>query len=570
MSSSGVTETRALVVDDEPLIRGLTIRALSQEGFTCDVAVDGLHAHNALEAGRYDVVITDLRMPNRHGHALATEILATANRPLLIVLTGMLEPRLAKDLIARGVDLVEFKPVHFPLFAAKVRGLLNRRKAEAADQPSVGREPPPLRGAVSAPPPEVPASSPERNDVESKLNNLAKIVPVSQAAVDVFNMTSSNAYEPEEVAQAIARESSLSADVLRLANSAFYNTTGIKILDLAEGVVRIGYKRTGELALATSALAPLSQNLLPWMNMELAWRRSVAAGAAMDLLLASSEHADAQDGLFLGAIMHYMGRIALGMLFPQYYPSLVDACQQHHGLLAEREQQAFQVNHGEVAARLLKSWNIPAGVYEPLAYLCHDYALLARLSEPLRTKVELLKLAVLIGGIAMGPWEPWERLELPSASVLRRLEIAGFSTLINKTRTSAEKIISFRAQSWGAKKPAPPVATADPPPRELAYCSLASEPFDLLAEVLVGMGLTLRPCDGHALAVEKAVLVNCLGTPAQYAAASLRHASASGKRLIITDPAEMNAYATLGPAMALGGSYAALAAACRALAAAAG
>lgn len=119
---------RALVVDDEPQIRRLTTMSLTKEGFVCDVAGDGAQAEKQLSDRKYDVVITDLRMPQHNGHALAVALLEHAERPLIVVLTGVAEPKLAKDLLARGIDDIVFKPIDFPMFAAKVRSLVNRRR----------------------------------------------------------------------------------------------------------------------------------------------------------------------------------------------------------------------------------------------------------------------------------------------------------------------------------------------------------------------------------------------------------------------------------------------------------
>ncbi|NOX53989.1 MAG: HDOD domain-containing protein [Planctomycetes bacterium] len=118
---------RGLIVDDEEPIRRLLARALSCEGIECDQAADGRQAFERYRSRRYDVVVTDLRMPNRHGHALCVDLLKASNRPLIVVLTGVIEPRLVRDLLARGVDDVEFKPVDFRAFAAKIKVLLEAR-----------------------------------------------------------------------------------------------------------------------------------------------------------------------------------------------------------------------------------------------------------------------------------------------------------------------------------------------------------------------------------------------------------------------------------------------------------
>src|SRR5262245_46769892 len=132
---------RALVVDDDPAIRNLTVQALSAKGISCHVAANGLEADAQLEIQTYDVVVTDLRMPQRHGHALAVDLVSRpSGRPAIVVLTGVAEPRLAEDLLVRGVDAIEFKPVDFRLFAAKVWAIIERHRSL----------PPPLASPVTS------------------------------------------------------------------------------------------------------------------------------------------------------------------------------------------------------------------------------------------------------------------------------------------------------------------------------------------------------------------------------------------------------------------------------------
>ena len=115
---------QVLVVDDEGAVRELTIRALDSAGFECSPAINGEQALKMLAMKDYDVVVTDLRMPNLHGHALVVNLLAREQRPLIYVVTGIVEPKLAKDLLARGIDDIFFKPVNHQMLAVKIAARL--------------------------------------------------------------------------------------------------------------------------------------------------------------------------------------------------------------------------------------------------------------------------------------------------------------------------------------------------------------------------------------------------------------------------------------------------------------
>lgn len=114
------TGYRALVVDDEPYVRDLTTRALSRRALQCDTAANGVEALLLARQYRYDIVITDLRMPEMNGHALATELLAWPSRPKVMVLTGLQEPLLVQDLQRRGVDEVLQKPIDYGELVTRV------------------------------------------------------------------------------------------------------------------------------------------------------------------------------------------------------------------------------------------------------------------------------------------------------------------------------------------------------------------------------------------------------------------------------------------------------------------
>lgn len=213
---------RALVVDDEAAMQKLLVRGLTQQGFKCDTAADGNEAEERVSCSHYDAVVTDLRMPNKHGHALAVHLLAREHRPVVVVHTGVIEPKLAKDLLARGVDDILFKPFDFGILAAKVKALVERRSpgaptnhgtketdAKTANLQNHRQEDATVRGPVTL------------SNLESKLSRLSHVLPISTAALDVYTMTSDDQTTALQLAAAIQREAAFAAQMLRLANSAF-------------------------------------------------------------------------------------------------------------------------------------------------------------------------------------------------------------------------------------------------------------------------------------------------------------------------------------------------------------
>jgi two-component system sensor histidine kinase and response regulator WspE len=61
------TRRRVLVVDDSLTVRELERKLLDQAGYEVEVAVDGMEGWNAVRAGEFDLVVTDIDMPRMDG-----------------------------------------------------------------------------------------------------------------------------------------------------------------------------------------------------------------------------------------------------------------------------------------------------------------------------------------------------------------------------------------------------------------------------------------------------------------------------------------------------------------------
>lgn len=498
---------RALVVDDEPALRRLLLMAMKQQGFSCDIAEDGEEAEHRLRTGRYDAVVTDLAMPNRHGHALASQLLSREEPPVVVIYTGVAEPRIAKDLLARGVDDIIFKPCDLGVLAAKVRVMVERRRGarrkpvESAVASDAVQS---LFGADDAGSASKPVSLVH---LESKLRNLSRVMPISNTALDVYAMTSTDEWGAEQIAAAVQRDATLAAEVLKLANSPVYNTTGHHIGELRRAVVQIGHNRIGEIALASNALGALTAAVVPWMDLGLAWMQSMAAGLAIELLVEEGGHEEIEEGLLLCAVMHPLGRVVLGSMFPHHYRRLTQKCEETGESLQELEQVMFPLSHSRITARLLESWNIPAAIYRPLDSIDGSYASLSRLSGAARYKAELVKTAIFIGRLAVGRWEPWDFVDIPPGSVLRRLRIESLPELLHDLREDVGLLANFRPSKEAARdlKPQPPRA------QSVKYCNVTDNATDLVAALVTSLGVDLKPVDIDALKTQDSVLVNALG-----------------------------------------------------------
>ncbi len=112
-SSPMVLAGRALVVDDSRAIREAMTSMLGREGWIVDVAEDGARALQMTRQLRYDLVVTDLEMPELNGFDLIQELRADdrfKTTPIVIITSraSAEHRRRAKDL---GVRALVAKPI---------------------------------------------------------------------------------------------------------------------------------------------------------------------------------------------------------------------------------------------------------------------------------------------------------------------------------------------------------------------------------------------------------------------------------------------------------------------------
>jgi DNA-binding response OmpR family regulator len=122
---SEAEQRRILLVDDDPNLLIVLSEQLRDDGFEVDTARDGAEAMRRLGTGWPDLVLLDLMMPGIDGLALAREIKAAADIPIIVVSAvdtadskARLVDEVAEDYIA--------KPYDYPELRARVRRVLRR------------------------------------------------------------------------------------------------------------------------------------------------------------------------------------------------------------------------------------------------------------------------------------------------------------------------------------------------------------------------------------------------------------------------------------------------------------
>ncbi len=127
--------TRILVVEDEETIAVGLHDGLELEGYSVEVAGDGLAATEQVLHGGFDLVLLDVMLPGKDGFTLCREWREAGLRTPIILLTAKTQEVDKVVGLELGADDYVTQPFSLRELVARIRAVLRRASAAAASAP---------------------------------------------------------------------------------------------------------------------------------------------------------------------------------------------------------------------------------------------------------------------------------------------------------------------------------------------------------------------------------------------------------------------------------------------------
>jgi len=125
---------RILVVDDEPSVTEALRRGLTADGFTVDVAHDGVEGAWLAEQHPYAAIVLDLLLPGLNGYQVCARLRAAEVWTPILMLTAKDGEYDEAEALETGADDYLTKPFSYVVLLARIRALL-RRSSRATPEP---------------------------------------------------------------------------------------------------------------------------------------------------------------------------------------------------------------------------------------------------------------------------------------------------------------------------------------------------------------------------------------------------------------------------------------------------
>ena len=325
-----MSKMRILFVDDEPnLLNGLkrVLRPMRRE-WDMGFADSGQKALDLFKEDPFEVVVTDMRMPEMNGVQLLTKIMGRYPRTVRIALSGQAEQELLME-------------------AVKVSHQYLTKPCELDE----------LKSTI--------LSGSALSHVIANVDELPSLPSVYQELMEAVR---SPDISLSDIGEIISRDMGMTTKILRLINSAYFGLRA-EITDIPRSVSLLGLETIKSLVLGIQIFSQLDEKKIPKGFIESLWSHSMTTGTFAKAIAQNEELGkDIADQAFVAGLLHDLGKIMFASNLTDQYREVIDSTTREGIPFTEAELQIIGTTHSEVGMYLAGLWGLDAGIIQAVAF----------------------------------------------------------------------------------------------------------------------------------------------------------------------------------------------------------
>ncbi len=193
----------------------------------------------------------------------------------------------------------------------------------------------------------------EANELIKKVKDLPTISTVAMQINDELKKESLTA---KSLAALINQDPSLTAKILKLANSAYYGLVK-QVTTMEKAVTVLGLNTIQSMALTVSVYKVFKEGEGTF-DFQGLWLHSLGSGVAAKNLLLNGR-SDLAEQAFVCGIIHDVGKIAIADKLPEEMEEMLGLIAKNGLSQKEAETEALGFSHQKIGGRMAMNWNFP-------------------------------------------------------------------------------------------------------------------------------------------------------------------------------------------------------------------
>jgi len=322
-----------LFVDDERAVLRSLYRLFRERDYDIFLADNGDEALRIFANKDVDLVVADMRMPNMNGHQLLRKVKEQYPLVMRLILSGYSqEQEIFKSLLDGSARMYVLKPWDNETMVRIVDNIFN------------------IRDILG------------QTELLSAIHRMSKL-PTLPAIYERFCKMIDRDAEAREIAGMIELDHATAAQVLHMANSAFF---GLKTGSVQHAIVYLGLRVIKDIILASTILdANGFRDRRALERKELLWRHASLCNRMTAMLAQRLLHKKLPDEWASAGLLHDVGKVILLKEFGEDYLNFLANTEVLDGQeLQLLETNAFGVSHEALGGYLLNLWGLPYPIVE--------------------------------------------------------------------------------------------------------------------------------------------------------------------------------------------------------------
>lgn len=207
-----------------------------------------------------------------------------------------------------------------------------------------------------------------RQDIRSFVERLDRLPTLSPVAIQLIDVAARGDVGMRDISRLISCDQSLTARLLKIANSAAFGFREVRTLQRATALLGLDMLRS--IALSVIVLDLFPDKSRTSFDLEAFWRHNAACAIGCEALAGRLNYPDPREA-FLAGLLHDIGKLVLHHWNPSLYGEIVEEAEQAGTSLLEVEERTLGVGHTWVARLLMQSWRFPEALVDS-AWLHHQ------------------------------------------------------------------------------------------------------------------------------------------------------------------------------------------------------
>lgn len=225
--------------------------------------------------------------------------------------------------------------------------------------------------------------------LEEIIEKIGELPPIPKVAQEVSRLLRDPSVTFKKISETIQHDPGLTANVLKIANSAAYGFSK-RINSLQQAVVILGTNALNNMVLIAGLSDSLIRNVEGYdLPANVFWESSLANAVLSQKLAAHKKEmlCDPYTAFTAGLLLD-SGKLVLGSFVKSYYSQILSRVENEGVPFDEAERRELGFSHADVGGLLLKNWKFPDDIVE-----CVIYHHTPDLLDPSKTLVDVVHVA---------------------------------------------------------------------------------------------------------------------------------------------------------------------------------